>query len=361
MNMHEFNKRKYEDLWHDLNQELSASSNLTAALLALEEQQFDVGFIQDDLRSVVRFRLHQHPHDRSHIFLVQYNPKRALRFSGAGRKVPPPGSILLHNGCFLCRENIRWQQQGVEVGLDIQTAGGTEYTAWMNPFPLMPTHAIIAAKEHLPQSWLCETDDESEQRFTTILEDLLELSGRLPDFFGFYNGIGAGATIPDHFHLQFFRRPTGLGPFPLEIAASNRFHEDKGFPVVRIIKDYPITTLYLYGDKAFVISKAAERMSRLIRSEYKEALSANIIATPDNHNSENFHLYIVPRNRFYSHAPGMVGMIGGIEVLGEVVFSTEIEKQQLDIGRVDYKTVEQILAAVEPVGLANLIENVIDQ
>ena len=97
-------------------------------------------------------------------------------------------------------------------------------------------------------------------------------------------------------------------------------------------------------------------MSRLIRSEYKEALSANIIATPDNHNPENFHLYIVPRNRFYSHAPGMVGMIGGIEVLGEVVFSTEIEKQQLDTGRVDYKTVEQILAAVEPVGLENLME-----
>jgi hypothetical protein len=356
MNMCDFNRKKYEDYWRDLNQELNTKGSLAEALLALEEQQFDAGFIQDDLKSVIRFRLHQHPHDRTHIFIVQYNPKRALRFNGAGRKIPPPESVSLHNGCFLCRDNIRWQQQGVEMGYDIQTNSGTEYIALMNPFPLMPAHTIIATREHVPQSWLGKEDDESERRFEAILHDLLELSSRLPDFFGFYNGIGAGATIPGHFHLQFFQRPKGLGPFPLEMAASSRFHENQSFPVVRVIKDYPITSLYLYGEDQFVIEKAVERMGRLIRSEYKEALSANIIATPDTSKVNYFHLYVVPRNRFYSHAPGMVSMIGGLEVLGEVVFSTEIEKQQLDTGQVDYKSVEQILAAVEPVGLESLIE-----
>jgi hypothetical protein len=40
------------------------------------------------------------------------------------------------------------------------------------------------------------------------------------------------------------------------------------------------------------------------------------------------------------------GTIGGLEVLGEVVFSSDEEGQRLEFGRVDYHTVERILAAV---------------
>jgi hypothetical protein len=47
----------------------------------------------------------------------------------------------------------------------------------------------------------------------------------------------------------------------------------------------------------------------------------------------------------------MTGMIGGLEILGEIVFSTELEKQLLDTGQVDYFFVERILSAVEPLGI----------
>jgi len=39
-------------------------------------------------------------------------------------------------------------------------------------------------------------------------------------------------------------------------------------------------------------------------------------------------------------------MIGGLEVLGEVVFSSREEGQRLEGGKIDYHTVERILAAV---------------
>ena len=42
----------------------------------------------------------------------------------------------------------------------------------------------------------------------------------------------------------------------------------------------------------------------------------------------------------------MSGFIGSLEVLGELVFSSEDEKQRLERGEVDYHTVQRILASV---------------
>ena len=39
-------------------------------------------------------------------------------------------------------------------------------------------------------------------------------------------------------------------------------------------------------------------------------------------------------------------MIGGIEVLGEVIFSSDEEGQRLEVGKIDYHTLERILEAV---------------
>ena len=42
----------------------------------------------------------------------------------------------------------------------------------------------------------------------------------------------------------------------------------------------------------------------------------------------------------------MSGTIGGFEVLGEVVFSSDEERRRLEFGKIDYHTVERILVAV---------------
>ena len=61
---------------------------------------------------------------------------------------------------------------------------------------------------------------------------------------------------------------------------------------------------------------------------------------------KELELFFVPRHRLRSQSPEMSGTIGGLEVLGEVVFSSDEEGRRLEVGEVDYHTVERILAAV---------------
>ncbi len=46
------------------------------------------------------------------------------------------------------------------------------------------------------------------------------------------------------------------------------------------------------------------------------------------------------------HAPGMSGAVGGLEVLGELVFSTEQEWQRVERNEINYFTIEEMLSAV---------------
>jgi hypothetical protein len=349
-----FNAKKYEDDWTSLNsalREIESSEGLPAVLRALHHQKLDIGFIQDDLSAVTRWRL-RHPDSPDMAFIVQFNPRRAQRTGGAGRAAPPAGARSINGGCFLCRDNIRWQQRGIELGYDLRT-DSTSYVAWMNPFPLMPTHITLATTEHEPQSWIGNTTPDSRQRIEKILRDFLEITGRLPGFIGFYNGEGAGATIPDHFHFQFFERPVGREPFPLEHAAAPAH---RLAPVVLRRDRYPITTLYFRGDREAIVERAATWVGAWTDVYHNDpTLSANVIAIKDPDSRDSFHLFFVPRNRHYSHGPGMIGTVGGLEVLGELVFSSDVEKQSLDMGRFDYHSARLTLGAVEAPGVEEFL------
>ncbi|MBF0625145.1 MAG: DUF4922 domain-containing protein [Magnetococcales bacterium] len=349
-----FNQDRYSELWEAVNRRLGdirGSHGLPGVIDALCAQQFDLGFIQDDLREVLKYRI-IHPTDADRYFIVQYNPRRAQRFGGAGRNLPPPGCEAVNGGCFLCRANVRWQQRGIEVGYDIAIDGcGNErhYVIWMNPFPLMDNHVTLATASHRPQSWLRPQGAERDPvGIGPVLHDFLHLVGELPNYVGFYNGEGAGATIPHHFHYQFFRRPEGHGFFPLEAAAQEGVkrglsRESRPGPVA----GYPISAIHLDGERESVIAQATRviELWEQINAD-PTALSANLIGTQDPDHAGHFHLYIVPRNKTFSRGPGMVGVIAGLELLGEIVFSTAEEKQYLDRGRVDYHFIERILASV---------------
>lgn len=343
----QWNQGRYERDQQELQKILDdAGANLGEKICLLVEQQLNCGFIKDDLRGVRRCRL-VCEQNRSIAFLAQYNPKRAERHAGAGRKNPPTGAQVVNGGCFLCRSNIYWQQCGLEMGYRFEV-NGRQYWVWCNPFPLMPVHITIATDIHEPQSWLEDQPTDGDQpRAQRIIDDLLEIVAQTPQFIGFYNGLGAGATIPSHLHFHFFKRPEGQEPYPLEKAALKQKKAESKPPFK--VEPYPITCVYFHGHKTKIIEQAVHFFN-----EWTEVcgssinLSANVIATLDKADpSPNYHLYIVPRNMHFSISPGRTETVGGFEVLGEIAFCYDSEKIRLDSGGIDYDTVSRILMAVE--------------
>lgn len=344
MNASHFDKTKYDRMWDELNRELKAieggEGGFVRALEVLREQQRAQGFIRDDLELVEKYKFH-HPEDLTRYFSAQYNPTRVHRFKGAGRSTPPSGVNVVHNGCSLCRENIEWQQYGLEAGYDIRL-NSTPYIVWMNPYPLMPVHAVIASKDHVPQVWSRDKSTAAQFGIEKILIDLVTLSGRSPGYIGFYNGVQAGASKAEHFHFQLFKRPEPGMLFPLEIAAQQLRN---GTHVV--IEDYPVIAACWRGDASTVAVQGAAWLRNCVAQSNGDIYSpsANIFAILDEVHQQT-QLYIVPRDRRRSQSSEMSGMIGGLEILGELVFLDENEKQRLDVGEVDYDTVERILGSV---------------
>lgn len=339
----EFNQRTFNETWANLNQELAIveeKEGLPAVFSLLQAQQTNIGFIQDDLH-LSELHTFVHPRDESKFFTVQYNPKRADRFNGTGRTTPPLDTFPVHNGCFLCRSNVQWQQGGKELGYDIKTKSSA-YSALMNAYPLMPQHAVLVNTSHVPQALPFMNGGELLEG---ILMDLVELAARLPGHIGFYNGEGAGASIPGHLHFQFFEKPAGYGDFPLEAAAKTH----KGTPPY-IIDDYPVYSAYWKNSPDKVVKQSLDTIKQWINDTTdKPNLSANIFTSLDPEDGD-VHLYFVPRNQMLSHSQEMTGAIGGLEVLGELIFSSNDEKHRLDQNEIDYHTIERILSAISVPG-----------
>ena len=335
----------YARAWMDLNERLSevvsASGGLDAALTDLESHQRQTGFIKDDLSKVERYAF-EHPENPSLTFRVQYNPKRALRFLGSGVRTAPPQTENLNDGCFLCRENIRWQQQNAQVGFEISLTEDV-YHAWMNPFPLLPNHVVIAEEDHISQEWDMGGDPDKIS-LSRLLQDLCEMAVRLPNHVGFYNGVDAGASIPSHLHFQFVRRPGADPIFPLEQRDVLPATEDGG---PQFITDYPVAVAVWRGNLTDVVSNAIAWVRRCVAGSalHHDVMSSNFIVT-SHHLGSDVSLYFIPRDRRKSRWFGTNSLVGGLELLGEFVFSSEAEKALLDQGEVDFFYLEQALASI---------------
>ena len=111
--------------------------------------------------------------------------------------------------------------------------------------------------------------------------------------------------------------------------------------------NYPIAVVYWRGDPEKVVASASAWIRDWIarNGHQVSSISANILSTFDDIQKE-VELFFVPRHQLRLRSPEMSGMIGGLEVLGEVVFSSNEEGQRLEVGKIDYHTVERILAAV---------------
>ena len=333
--------------------QLAAEQGLAAALRALYDQQVDIGFIQDDLGQVSYFRYRAPGNHGQHFFIVQFNPRRAERFKGAGRTVLPRGAQVqdvADTACYLCVDNIRWQHRGVQ-GYYQYRVNDRVYNALCNPFPFTRTHLTMAAGEHVRQSFhITGNPEQTDARIRRIVEDLYSITEQLPTFVGFYNGAGAGASIEKHLHFHFFEIPDGHGSFPIQTAArlATRTlfgHARTGDPAQVVqIPDYPLTAYQVRGSKAEAIDAVVDLAVDWDRRA-GEAASANIIALWE---EGAVSLYFVPRNRFYTRSPGLAGMVAGLETLGEFIFSTPDEQRAINEQRVTYDYLWRILEAVRP-------------
>jgi diadenosine tetraphosphate (Ap4A) HIT family hydrolase len=334
----------YDHAWSELNlrlREMEAGSGGLAAVLAeLEIHQRETGFIKDDLAGVER-HVFRHPENPDRFFRVQYNPKRALRFNGSGVATPPAGATHVNGGCFLCRENIRWQQQDAQVGFEIRTTGD-EYHAWMNPFPLLPNHVVVAAHEHVTQEW--DMDGTGGVDLARLLFDLCGTAKRIPGHVGFYNGFEAGASIPGHLHFQFFRRPEGDPAFPLESWA---FEAPAVGHAPMWARGYPLPVARWQGDVGEVVDEATAWIKRWVDGNRSriDGLSSNFIAAANGHEGA-VALYFVPRDRAKPRWSAVDGLVGGLEILGELVVSSDASRTLLNSGVIDYFYVENALASV---------------
>ena len=316
--------------------------NLDGALKELEVHHRQSGFIKDDLAEVERY-VFEHPDTPTIRFRIQYNPKRAMRFEGAGVRTPPANVEIVNDGCFLCRENIRWQQQNTQVGLEVGLTHGVYY-ALMNPFPLMPNHLVIAEETHISQDWDTNKGNDNRRDLHRLLDDLCKIAAGLPHHVGFYNGVDAGASIPTHLHFQFFRRLSTDPLFPLE-QRNFTLALKEGDP--EFVANYPVEVARWQGCPLSVVNNATSWIRQWTEKNAtrRKFLSSNFIASGKGTNGD-VSLYFVPRNRTKSRFRGLSGLVGGLEILGELVFSSEEDKELLDRNKVDYFFCERALHGV---------------
>ena len=125
----------------------------------------------DALHDVKRRKILSSPYE----IYVEFNPARMISTGADVSK-----KAIEKRACFLCRDNRPKEQ------IEYPVYSGFELL--VNPFPIFNHHFTISSSTHRPQdSWGIEMAD---------------IASLLTDMAVFFNGASAGASAPDHFHLQ---------------------------------------------------------------------------------------------------------------------------------------------------------------
>ena len=106
---------------------------------------------------------------------LQHNPAR-IRSTGA----KTDAASIAERPCFLCSKNRPAEQHVYSLA--------PEWDLLVNPYPIFPVHFTIVNTQHKPQE--------------SIPFEIAEIADRIPGLAIFYNGASAGASAPDHMHLQ---------------------------------------------------------------------------------------------------------------------------------------------------------------
>lgn len=111
---------------------------------------------------------------------LQYNPARAVSVAA---KVD--AASIAERPCFLCAANRPAEQISENALASLELL--------VNPYPILPFHFTLPAKQHVPQL------------LGPMYAEMLHLACRWQGLALFYNGAKCGASAPDHAHLQAVR------------------------------------------------------------------------------------------------------------------------------------------------------------
>ena len=206
---------------------------------------------------------------------VQCNPARLV---STGAKIDK--ASIAARPCFLCEANRPKEQQSLALN--------EEFEWLVNPFPILPNHYTIVAKQHRPQ------------RFLDAYEAMIQATKKLPEgYIVFYNGPKCGASAPDHLHLQ-----AGLG------------HE---VPLVKYAKGLSasedIRTISPFDYLAYLINNAEDKeifnnlyhSFPILEEEYEPRM--NVVAY---RKGDKVKLVIIPR---HAHRPRCYSAEGDAQYL----------------------------------------------
>lgn len=357
-------RRQYERAREDLSVRLHClgdpEGDLVSVIEGLCTHQLHAGIVQDDLQALERFQLTSTV-DPARVFYADYNPARARRHQGAGRAEAPPGWARVHGGCYLCPENILWQQRFGQFPARIPLPSG-DFLSWANPFPLGHFHVTLAAEAHVPQAWMRAEREESLATLRRRLVDLVHLADRLPRYLVFENGTGGGASLPHHHHFQALRKWPGLVRYPIEETAGRQESTDRvgsaGQPY--ILRDYPVVALCWHGTAAEIVASLDSALFEwLVKdggAEDWRHLTTNLIASRETAGDERLRLFLIPRNAHITRATGLAGAVASLELAGELVFAQEQERDRIAAGQVSYASVWETLASAQDAGSRGMLE-----
>ncbi len=248
-----------------------AESNLAARANALfAQQQAAWPMLREAVAGFQRVE-YKHFKIRGAEVLAQFNPKR---ITSTGAKVD--AASIRARPCFLCPDNLPVEERGL--------AYGDNLVVLCNPFPVLPKHLVLTARQHTPQT------------LTRHLGELLELTRALgEEFFTLYNGPRCGASAPDHLHFQ----AAAVAKLPI-------WREVEGWPLQRLKSEqrveafsfstYRINVLGARGNEPAALQQWLERavaaLAKLTQAEEEPLL--NLLARFE---AGHWTVLLLPRHR----------------------------------------------------------------
>ncbi len=208
----------------------------------------------------------------------------------------------VHDGCWICMENIPDGQRGVRI---TSPDGSLRHVVLMNPFPILKDQVTIASLQHEPQ--------ELSEKHIRFVFHLVE---RSQTFKYSFNGIDAGASIPAHFHFYGFG-----GTLPIEeIPLATSIKKTDDFSVHQLDANWPVCVFTLIGRHERIVSFLLNLSNHLKKSD----LSMNVLFTRD-HRSQ-MRVYVIPRKKAGpALSSGFHPLFGSIEMCGMLVCESSQE------------------------------------
>ena len=250
---------------------------------------------------------------------VQWNPARMV---STGAKVD--AKSIKSRPCFLCAAH-RPEEQ-MEKSVD------DKFYILVNPFPILPAHFTIPAREHQPQ------------RIADSFGEMYKLLTLYPELMVFYNGPEAGASAPDHLHFQ--GGTSGL--LPLQGAWQRlartlqplfTVNDEEG---LFLVEDYPAPALLIKAKKRESAEHLFRRLYHALQRSEECAMNhpepmMNIVAWRD---VDNFLFVVFPRRKHRPdcyYAEGEAQRLvspGALDMAGLVITPREEDFLRLDTDQV---------------------------